>query len=149
MNKIQTDFGLFFAKVAAVNVRSVSELVRMRAMTGANTYKSLFTPEQNGIWQDAYQKILVNVETIIPLVDASEQNVHLGVAKILKGYVYLTLVDVYGDVPFTQALKGNEVILIPNGKWRYHLRSLYCFASRSKNRPCQYSRHRLVPRYLF
>lgn len=114
MNKIQTDFGLFFAKVAAVNVRSVSELVRMRAMTGANTYKRAYSPpEQNGIWQDAYQKILVNVETLIPLVDASEQNVHLGVAKILKAYVYLTLVDVYGDVPFTQALKGNEVIFNP------------------------------------
>lgn len=114
MNKIQADFGLFFAKVSEPNVRNVSELVRMRAMTGANTYKRAFSPpEQNGVWEDAYQKILVNIDAMIPLATASQQNVHLGVAKILKAYVYLTLVDIFGDVPYSQALKGDEGIFNP------------------------------------
>lgn len=114
MNKIQTDFGLFFSEVASVSSVGASELVRMKAMTGADTYRRAYTPQgQNDIWQDAYQKILINIETMIPLADESEQNVHLGVGKILKAYVYLTLVDLYGDVPFSEALKGDEQIFNP------------------------------------
>ena len=33
---------------------------------------------------------------MIPLADESEQNVHLGIGKILKAYVYLTVVDLAG-----------------------------------------------------
>ena len=114
MNKIQTDFGLFFNKVAGVSDRNVSELVRMKAMTGADTYNRAYTAQgQNEVWQDAYQKILINIETMIPLADESEQNVHLGIGKILKAYVYLTVVDLYGDVPYSEALKGDEGILNP------------------------------------
>ncbi|HPI80194.1 MAG TPA: hypothetical protein PLM35_06630 [Cyclobacteriaceae bacterium] len=62
MNKIQTDFGLFFNKVAGVSDRNVSELVRMKAMTGADTYNRAYTAQgQNEVWQDAYQKILINI----------------------------------------------------------------------------------------
>ncbi|HPI80195.1 MAG TPA: SusD/RagB family nutrient-binding outer membrane lipoprotein, partial [Cyclobacteriaceae bacterium] len=50
---------------------------------------------------------------MIPLADESEQNVHLGIGKILKAYVYLTVVDLYGDVPYSEALKGDEGILNP------------------------------------
>lgn len=114
MNKIQTDFGLFFNKLAGVSDRNVSELVRMKAMTGADTYNRAYTAQgQNEVWQDAYQKILINIETMIPLADESEQNVHLGIGKILKAYVYLTVVDLYGDVPYSEALKGDEGILNP------------------------------------
>lgn len=114
MNKIQTDFGLFFYEIAGITKRGTSELVRMQAMTGADTYKRAYTPqEQNDVWEFAYQKILINIETMLPLAQESEQNVHIGVGKILKAYVYLALVDLYGDVPFSEALKGGEGIINP------------------------------------
>lgn len=114
MNKIQTDFGLFFSEVASASSTGASELVRMKAMTGADTYRRAYTAQgQNDVWQDAYQKILINIETMIPLAEESQQNVHVGVGKILKAYVYLTLVDLYGDVPFSEALKGDEQIFNP------------------------------------
>lgn len=114
MNKIQTDFGLFFYQVAGITSPGASELVRMQAMTGADTYRRAYTAQgQNDVWEYAYQKILINIETMIPLAEESEQNVHVGVGKILKAYVYLTLVDLYGDIPFSEALKGDEQILNP------------------------------------
>jgi Starch-binding associating with outer membrane len=118
MNKVQTDFGLFFSKIAGnynVNTRGVNQLVRMRAMTGGDTYDRAFTSQlENDIWTDAYQGVLINIETLLPIAEEKDLNVHLGVAKILKAYVYLTLVDVYGDVPFTEALQGIDGVFNPN-----------------------------------
>jgi hypothetical protein len=117
MNKAQTDFGLFFSKIAGnynTNTRGVNQLVRMRAMTGGDTYDRAFTPQtEDDIWIDAYQNILINIETLLPIAKAKDLNVHLGVAKILKAYVLLTLVDVYGDVPYSEALTGAKAIFNP------------------------------------
>jgi len=117
MNKVQTDFGLFFSKIAGnhnVNTRGVNQLVRMRAMIGGDTYDRAFTPQtENDIWTDAYQGVLINIETLLPLAAEKDLNVHLGVAKILKAYVYITLVDVYGDVPFSEAGQGLDGLFNP------------------------------------
>ena len=114
LNGIQTDYGLFHSKVSGNQIPTgdrggVDQLVRMRAMQGDQIYSRAFRPQDyNNMWTDAYQKILVNIETLIPLAEEKELNVHLGVAKIIKALTYITLVDVFGDVPFTEALKGTE-----------------------------------------
>lgn len=39
---------------------------------------------------------------------ATEQNLrgYLGIAKVMKAYIFMNLVDIYGNVPYTDALKG-------------------------------------------
>jgi hypothetical protein len=117
MNKVQTDFGLFFSKIAGnynTNTQGLNQLVRMRAMTGGNTYEKAFTPQlQDDTWIDAYQNILINIETLLPIAKTKDLNVHLGVAKILKAYVLFTLVDVYGDIPYSEALNGGKAVFNP------------------------------------
>jgi len=112
MNKAQADFGLFYAKIAGnhnILTRGVSQLVRQKAMQGSKFYNRAYTPQNlDEIWKDSYQKVLVNLETLIPLAEEKELNVHLGVAHILKALTYITLVDNFGDVPLTEALKGTE-----------------------------------------
>ncbi|MBL7860122.1 MAG: SusD/RagB family nutrient-binding outer membrane lipoprotein [Cyclobacteriaceae bacterium] len=105
MNGIQLDFADFFN---AAHDR-VNPLVRMEAMTGGFRYQTANSPQDaNGVWSSAYEDVLVNAETMITLAEEKGLTTHIAVGKILSAYVYLTLVDVFGDVPRTEALKGGE-----------------------------------------
>jgi len=112
MNKVQADFALFHAKVVGnhnILTSGVNQVVRHKAMVNADVYARAYRPTLfDEIWKDAYQKVLVNVETMIPLAEEKDLNVHAGVGKIMKALTYVTLVDVFGDVPFTDAIKGTE-----------------------------------------
>lgn len=56
-----------------------------------------------GAWNGLYKDVLMNLKIVI---DAGTENGNLryvGIAKILKAYTYSQLVDVFGDVPFSEA----------------------------------------------
>lgn len=112
MNKVQADFALFHSKVVGnhnILTSGVNQVIRHKAMVNADVYARAYRPTLfDEIWKDAYQKVLVNVETMIPLAEEKDLNVHVGVGKIMKALTYVTLVDVFGDVPFTEAIKGTE-----------------------------------------
>jgi hypothetical protein len=104
MNKIQLDFGDF---VAEANVPSM-ELSRMVAMTGGDVYERAYQPQtHNDIWNRAYQDVLIQIETLLSRTDGTGLTVHSGSARVLKAYVMLTLVDLFNDVPYSQALQGS------------------------------------------
>lgn len=112
MNKVQADFALFHSKVVGnhnILTSGVNQVIRHKAMVNADVYARAYRPTLfDEIWKDAYQKVLVNVETMIPLAEEKSLNVHVGAGKIIKALTYVTLVDVFGDVPFTEAIKGTE-----------------------------------------
>ena len=103
MNAIQLDFADFFN--AATNL--VDPLVRMQAMTGGYRYQNAILPQTaNNIWFLAYGRVLVNANALIPLAEAKNLTTHVAAAKIMKAYVLLTLVDIFGDVPDSKAIDG-------------------------------------------
>lgn len=118
MNGIQRDLAAFFEKAAGherSNTRGVDELVRMRVLAGGFTYQTAYSPQsQDNTWRDAYQKTLINIEAMIPLAEEANLTAHLGAGKIIKAYILMTLVDMYGDIPATEALKGGEGVLNPS-----------------------------------
>ena len=59
----------------------------------------------NAPWNRAYSQSLSSLQYIIK---SGKQPKYAGVAKILMAYEYQLLVDLYGDVPFTDALKGSD-----------------------------------------
>ncbi len=103
MNAIQYNFADFHNRVSGVTGR----LVRLESMTAGDRYATAVrSTTTDGLWTVAYQRTLVNIETLLPLAQAAGLTTHVAVAKILKAYVYITLVDIYGDVPQADALKG-------------------------------------------
>ncbi|MCY7349183.1 MAG: SusD/RagB family nutrient-binding outer membrane lipoprotein [Cytophagaceae bacterium] len=63
--------------------------------------------EVNGLWRNAYYAgILADIEEILKAQNVSP--VYYGVAKALKAYTYSVTTDLWGDVPFTEALQGTE-----------------------------------------
>jgi Starch-binding associating with outer membrane len=57
--------------------------------------------------------VLQNLEDIIKNATAAGNMRYAGIAKILKAYTYSQLVDVFGDVPFSEANKLKEGIIYP------------------------------------
>ena len=56
-------------------------------------------------WTDLYGLVLNNAERIIADGTTDGNLKYVGIAKIIKAYVFSQLVDVFGDVPFTEANK--------------------------------------------
>jgi hypothetical protein len=57
--------------------------------------------------------VLQNIEDIIKKQTEAGNLRYVGIVKILKAYTYSQIVDVYGDVPFSEANKLSENILYP------------------------------------
>ena len=103
MNAVQLSFGDFFANASGTS----APLVRQVAMTGGYRYQTAYQPQGvDGLWGTAYQGILVNAETLIPIAAEKKLTTHVAVAKILSAYTYLTMVDLFGDIPRMEALQG-------------------------------------------
>jgi hypothetical protein len=64
-------------------------------------------------WPFFYQGALANLEQIINDGTQAGNLRYVGIAKILKAYAYSQLVDIYGDVPFSEALKLKEGVKYP------------------------------------
>lgn len=61
-------------------------------------------------WSGTFNDVLANNEIIIKQATASQDWGYLGIAQIQKAYVYSQLVDAYGDVPYSEALKGAALL---------------------------------------
>ena len=85
----------------------VMPAVRQRAMTGGNIYESAWTPNgYNFLWRTAYAEMLQDANQVIAISDEQGFPYHGGAAKVMKASVLMTLVDMFGDVPYTDAFQG-------------------------------------------
>ncbi len=82
-------------------------VTRQMAMTGGNTYDNAFAPVNfNNNWNTAY-RMLNAIKTMEPNAVKNNQFYVLGASKVIRAYVLITLTDMYGDIPLTEALQGN------------------------------------------
>lgn len=70
--------------------------------------------DYNGLWTATYQDPLRDLKYVIDLTEGNDGYAYYNAAaKIMTAYNYQKLVDAFGNVPYTQALRGEEVILTP------------------------------------
>lgn len=60
------------------------------------------------IWRNAYSNTLLDDQTMIASAETQGAWNYWVIGKILMAYNYLMLTDLYGDIPFTQALNSDE-----------------------------------------
>ncbi len=105
-NGIQLNFTSFFGTVTQIGMDNT----RMLAM-GGSTYEGAYSANSfNGVWYSAYSDVMVNANLLLekttedPATTTTEYNAfYQGSAKVIKAYVLLTLVDYFGDVPYSAA----------------------------------------------
>jgi hypothetical protein len=84
-------------------------------------------PDQYGItgssewsrapWDALYSGPLQDLELMISQAEADENVTYAGIAKILKAYTFSQMVDIYGDIPFSEANKLSSDSKITYPKW--------------------------------
>lgn len=100
LNQIQLEARSVFRTAADVG----GEMTRMKYMFG-DTYANAFSPNSfNGIYNNAYADQFIDTENLLAITEERGFSIHSGMAKILKANTMITLVDMFGDVPFSEAL---------------------------------------------
>lgn len=69
------------------------------------------TPNRfDAAWQNIYENSLVELNVMQKQAIEGENNHYLGVINVLKAYTLMMATDVWGDIPYTEALKGVEAL---------------------------------------
>ncbi len=83
--------------------------VRMLAMQGSKVYAQAEGPESfDFVWAQAYATLLPDLNLVIDRATGDGITTYSGVAKVMKAFVMFTLVDMFGDVPYSDALQGTD-----------------------------------------
>ena len=107
LNAIQEDFAGWSHTIGNIG----SDLTRITYLYG-RVYAQAYDPgDFNGTWSDAYQVMLEDIRLLNIL--AESRPYALGMGEVMEAYIYLTLVDYFGDVPQADALKGGDGVLNP------------------------------------
>ncbi len=106
LNTVQLSFSGFFDDVSNTG----GQLTRQQTFFGP-LYSNGFSPNSfDGLWTTGYTSIIKNANALIPLAQAQKRFTSSGIAKVLKAYTLGTMVDVFGDIPYTEAVKGIETV---------------------------------------
>lgn len=98
---------------AELNVAGFFETVNQNAhgfmgiMASADSY-GLNNNSYNGTWNYFYETPAKDIDGIILTATKAGNTPHyLGVAQTLKAYMFSLMVDSFGDIPYTESLKGD------------------------------------------
>ena len=85
------------------------DLTRMTNMSSGNAYANAYLPDDfNTIWEVAYATFLADVSVLKQISTDDENPNMLAVAQTMEAYVIITLADLFGDIPYSQALQQGE-----------------------------------------
>jgi hypothetical protein len=106
LNKIQTQFASTIQEFGTVG----SEVSRLKWMFGRNYQDDAYTSSTfNEAWEDSYQVILKNIRVMTPLAEEKGFTKHIGIAQVIEAYTIVTLVDYFGDIPYSEALNPENL----------------------------------------
>jgi|JI6StandDraft_1071083.scaffolds.fasta_scaffold11871_4 hypothetical protein len=72
-------------------------------------YYNMNTADVETAWTRAYARTLADIDAM----NKKDEVIYAGIGKIMSAYIYQMIVDLHGDAPFSEALKGPEGILTP------------------------------------
>ena len=103
MNRAMFDFASFVDETSDETM----PYVRLTAMQDGTLYRNQDSPATfDFTWNLAYRDLLPDLDIVIDQSDAGGFTIVAGAARVMKAYVMYTVVDLFGDVPFTEALGG-------------------------------------------
>ncbi len=81
----------------------------IQGAVGTNYVNAFGPAAYNFIWRQAYSVMFPDVDLLLASTDANpSQYIYSGSARVMKAYAMVTLVDLFNDVPYTEAGLGVE-----------------------------------------
>ena len=100
LNKAQVQFAETIHEFGTVG----SEVSRLKWMYGRNYQDDAYSASTfNGGWEDAYTEVIKNIRVMTPIAEEKGLTKHIAIAQVLEAYTIVTLVDYFGDIPYTEA----------------------------------------------
>lgn len=84
------------------------ELTRIVNMAGRNYLSVYQDSDMNDEWINAYRGILTDIRAMTPLAEEAVQTRHIGIAQFIEAYLMISMVDFFGDVPYSEIVLGEE-----------------------------------------
>ena len=84
------------------------ELTRLLNMNGRQYQSAFQNIDVDDEWDNAYRGILGDIRAMTPLAQEAELTRHIGIAQFIEAFTMMTMVDMIGDVPYTEAVLGAE-----------------------------------------
>lgn len=109
LNAIQLRYGQLMEDFGT----TTAEVVRIEYMFGRNYLNAYGPNDFDAEWDDAYREILADAQAMQPLAEEASQFKHIGISQIISADVLVTLVDLFGDVPYSEALQGQDGVFNP------------------------------------
>lgn len=107
LEEVQLDFPRFIYELQDEG----AALTRINYLFGESyDYYAISESERNEAWSIAYDDLLPKIEDAIIIAEAEGYTNHLGVAKVFKALTLMTLVDFYGDVPYSDIGSQNPSV---------------------------------------
>jgi len=86
----------------------VTPAVRMRVL-GAVQYDQFYANGNSGLWSRMYSSLFPDIDAMIALAEPEEGWVWIGAAKVMKAWSLMTMIDLHGDLPYSEAGQGVAV----------------------------------------
>jgi hypothetical protein len=107
LNNMQIEMKNLLSNDDPPNWRGVNRLgmeVTRTIIKWGGTYENAYNPtEFDQVWTRAYEGVLMDANTFLPIYEENQWWIHAGITKVLQAYVLVTLVDFFGDVPWTES----------------------------------------------
>ncbi len=107
-NNIQNEFRNIVSGSSTGVGTLTSDLARMTAMTDFTYVAAVGPTSYNGLWNNVYADLFPDVSALQDIATETGLDVHAGSAQIMKAYSTMVLVDLFGNVPFSEAGLGAE-----------------------------------------
>lgn len=113
VDKADVDFYLngvqrSFASNMQAYGRTSMEVTRMTNMYG-RSYENAYSPATlDSRWANSYQSVLKNIQLMNVKAEEKGLKRHIGIGQVLEAYTIVNLVDYFGDVPYSEAIKGAD-----------------------------------------
>ncbi|WP_431123263.1 SusD/RagB family nutrient-binding outer membrane lipoprotein [Flagellimonas flava] len=86
------------------------ELTRLVAMQSRDYESTYQDSDVDDEWDNAYRGILFDIRLMTPLAVEAGQTRHLGIAQFIEAYIISSLVDFFGDIPYTEAVQAPAIV---------------------------------------
>ena len=102
MNSIQLSYAYLIESFG----NTAGAVTRIDYMNGRD-YANAYQPGSfNGRWSSAYQTIMQDIREMNILADEAGLTNHKGIGQFIEAHILMTLVDFFGDIPYTEAFQG-------------------------------------------
>lgn len=107
LNSIQIDFNKVLIGDADSNTSLNEEARKFTRMEYQFGTYSNSAETYNETWINFYAGMLKDIRVMTPLAQAKGQLNHIGVAQLLEAYGIVTMVDFFGNIPYSEAINDN------------------------------------------